>query len=712
MKKITLSISGITTPAVKNSGIATLYRGQDCSLKVDLQNTTGGDIDLQNGSTTFSFRFPKAMEDSIAGMKAQLQDWVFNPVPKKHLMMTYSGSNSKWPADKTLSFTINKINSKGDAGQDYVRVSPSGFNYEGDRQLVILTDPPVESNAKLSDVLNVPTLDQNGAIFISKPNDPLKNTLFLNIKNKMEDPIFKGDNRTDAPKILVSFSFGETADDLCQMAPKGSNQPNSPWNINPSVEVSEGNDWHATMVTMDSGDTQYPQWKLEPQSGNKGLIKGLSNVTFGFDNIVSMLPKGHTQMILHFIGFQQSDTKKYDPWVQVLDINKTDPPPRGVVYLTSDEPVVTIPNWNDNVKVKLKWAIFQSHKVELLNNTKTLPPLYFSYSDDSSLVHGGAEIDLKGFTQRGDISFTLYAKDGNGGNVGKPGQFEITLNYPDVDASFELEEPSGSTNNPKIKVNISPIALVDGVYLGLNGGSPLPLPVNQKGNQFIFENDYHTLSNGRNLISLKNTLELSVKQKYGNDPVVIQQIFYAPYINKNNNPYKVIVDGDKIWLAENFRFENSQIKMPLQIMWGDSLRSYINSQMEEGWRLPTQQEWDDMARLNSLPSYTSLAEWEKSDTPFLPDSGEQSLSKRLLIQAKGGYGYQGTQNIPFIPSPVQAVGANQFAGFWTATEDKKDSNRAIAYLFANNALDGQLVAFNRRSCPKNYCFFIRLVRAV
>ena len=133
-----------------------------------------------------------------------------------------------------------------------------------------------------------------------------------------------------------------------------------------SVQPEEGNTWNSTNPTYKDDKTAL-QWVFEPSPNNKDIIGtgAHDNITFAFTNVVSLLAKGHTNMIVQFTGFPQDDNSGYNDHTFILDISKEQAPPRGIVKFFSPDATLTLSDFGDKLTAHFQWEVFEVAKVEL-----------------------------------------------------------------------------------------------------------------------------------------------------------------------------------------------------------------------------------------------------------------------------------------------------------------------------------------------------------
>ena len=130
----------------------------------------------------------------LQSMQIALTNWTFS-ASGESLQLSYNGSATNWGEGTSINFQITNVLSQASLTTDSIQLNfsnLSGSNIPLQVQTPLsLSNPPVPGNASLKEVLQV-SLDNQGSIFISEPNDPLQNSLFLNIKNTGATNLYTG----------------------------------------------------------------------------------------------------------------------------------------------------------------------------------------------------------------------------------------------------------------------------------------------------------------------------------------------------------------------------------------------------------------------------------------------------------------------------------------------------------------------------------------
>ena len=413
------------------TGQSTLENGVAATLSVQLSNT-GSAIALQSGSA-LELYFPQTPYDvdaaALQGMAITLENWTFScDTTNMLLRLDYSGpAGGEWAGNLQFDIT-NVLVTDPSLGSGTAEDGTFQVNFRrlpGAPAMLTtglqLVAPPQPGNLSLADVLQV-SLDSRGSVYVSTAVDPLANRLFLNIKNIGDTPLFTGPGTPSGAMISVSFVYGNTSGAL---APAESTRPTTPplgsaWNIVAGVYVDQTQGW--SVRPSDPADSQ-PKFRMVPQPGNTNLIGtgSAANVTFDFTDIVSLTAIGHTQMTVTFSGFQQSDSRLYDPLVVVMDIAKlTAPPVRGLLSLFStDNPVIPVAAADTPVTIPLRWSMAEVNSIQLITSWPGMTPYQRVYAQPpatpAALGYDTTTVTIPSTTQSGPVTMTMQALDAQGG---------------------------------------------------------------------------------------------------------------------------------------------------------------------------------------------------------------------------------------------------------------------------------------------------------
>ncbi|MBA4045608.1 MAG: hypothetical protein C0471_14485 [Erythrobacter sp.] len=402
--------------------------GVNTTLSVTLVNG-GTAVPLAPGSSKLTIYLPDYVDPGqYQQMSISLTDWQFTAASGS-LTLTYQGSEGgQWIGN--LAFDILGVLSSALPTDGTFQVNIAGIP-NAPRQITTplpLIAQSQQGNPKLSDWLQV-SLDNQGTVFVSGAQDPLANTLYLNIKNIGPGPLYTGDAPPSGAQVSVSFIYGNTSGALAPADAADRNNPpvGSAWSIKEGIYIDQTEGWRIAGATQN--DPQ-PIWRISPVSGNTNLFGtgADANVTFSLSQIVSMTAIGHTQMVLNFSGFRQSDDKAFDPWVAVLDIVKRPPPPtRGLLdFFGPGSPIVQVSAPNTPVQIALRWTMVDVNSVQLFASYPT------AFSDGKPLVAPNTRqyaafpatpppldsdqtiITIPTVSQSEQVTFTLQARDGQG----------------------------------------------------------------------------------------------------------------------------------------------------------------------------------------------------------------------------------------------------------------------------------------------------------
>jgi hypothetical protein len=331
---------------------ATITSGQTTSLDLTFTNATGGAITFSSATgttSTIGIFFPSMFSGADVGqMHITHPDWSCSPgASPTSLVLTFTGTDgTPWATGATLAFTITNVRTdmvaapSPDPVQQPVLATlqhltgshvPLRVTAAPELELLAPVTPP--TNPRLSDVLTV-TLLQGGTVLVTPDGvPPVTNTLSLQLQNTADVPIYTGATPwSGTPTVTVTFVYGRNAEALAFDDDPDPKHPavGSAWNIEASVSVAELNVWNAG-----PGGDPTPSWLLQPSNKAPGIIgdNGTgptdtgSQITFAFDQIVSMTPKGGTRMTVAFSGFPKDEHTTYQPETFVLDIDKEVPGP-------------------------------------------------------------------------------------------------------------------------------------------------------------------------------------------------------------------------------------------------------------------------------------------------------------------------------------------------------------------------------------------------
>ncbi|MET3724607.1 FISUMP domain-containing protein [Sphingomonas trueperi] len=410
------------------TGQPAVQTGVNTTVSVSLDNG-GAALPLTPGASKLTIYLPDYIDaGQYQQMSIVLADWQF-AAASGMLTLTYQGGDGGQWLGK-LAFDIVGVFSSASPADGTFQVNIANIA-NAPRQITTplpLIAQSQQGNPKLSDWLQI-SLDNQGAIYVSGAQDPLANTLYLNIKNVGPGPLYTGEAPPTTAQVSVSFVYGSTSGAIAPAdAADRANPPiGSAWNILGGVYIDQTEGWRIVGAT--ANDPQ-PIWRISPASGNTNLFGtgAEANVTFSLSQIVSMTAIGHTQMVLNFSGFRRSDGKAFDPWVVVLDIIKQAPPPtRGLLnFFGPGSPVVQVPGPNIPVPIALRWTMADVNSVQLFSSYPTATsdgkPLVAPNSRQYAvfpatpmpLDSDQATITIPTVTQSEQVLFTLQARNGQG----------------------------------------------------------------------------------------------------------------------------------------------------------------------------------------------------------------------------------------------------------------------------------------------------------
>ena len=219
----------------------------------------------------------------------------------------------------------------------------------------------------------------------------------------------------------MTFVYGNTSGALAPdtFDPKKGPQLGWAWNITVGI-ASAQSPWSGTNPRPD-GEEPHPQWVLTPSQNNVPILgpagADQANVTFAFSNLVSITPAGHTQMFVLCSGLAKDAETAYDDHLFVLDIVKLDAPPtRGLLSFFGPEPVIAITDPNAQVKIPVRWTMFDVASVQLLSSSPAVAPLRKTYATPPKpLDYDNTTVTVPARHTSEAIFLTLQAFDAGGG---------------------------------------------------------------------------------------------------------------------------------------------------------------------------------------------------------------------------------------------------------------------------------------------------------
>ena len=418
---------GLTVANHDAQDAATVYVGKAATLALTLTNNSGAPIPLAStgAASTLTLFLPRFYTtDQVQAMTVAATDWTA-VLSGKSWVLTYAGASAAWADGATIRITVGKTVATAQPTSGFLQINPKNMGTNVPVQVsatITLNTPPEPGNADLTKVLAV-SLDNQGSVYVSTASsgqgplktDALPNTLFLNLKNLGDKPIYQGSpGGVGTPKINVSFVYGSTAGALANNNDPNVDPKGSAWLITAGAAVS--NLWQPINPTY-SDEQPDPVWVLKPTNTNFTIIGtgDQANVTFSFANIVSFTPPGHTQMVVQCTGFKQTDTRLYDDCTFVIDISKQLPPPtRGLLNFFAPQPLFTVYDPDTTSKVDLQWTMFDVPSVLLMTNIPQIAPRPITYPKFTPLAYDHLSITVPGVTQSTAVFFTMQAFDGLG----------------------------------------------------------------------------------------------------------------------------------------------------------------------------------------------------------------------------------------------------------------------------------------------------------
>lgn len=571
---IQLDVSSGITLTILNDATKknTVYVSQPATLDVVLTNNTGSDIGLPIGGTpaTLAIYLPEFYTSSdLQSMKVSLTNWKFS-ADSYALKLEYTGSSAgTWKQGDKISFKITNAKSSHSAEPGQVDINLqnlTGNNVPVQAQASLtLANAPKTGNGDMTKAVSLSPPSQE--VYVSTSSDPLENTLTLNIKNTRSDgkPLYSGSKMwSGSPQIKVSFLYGNLPGDLATSADKSNPQVGSAWNIKGKVQFGEGNKWNVT--NPDTGGQQNsPVWVLKPDATNKHIIGtgANGNITFAFTDVVSLLPTGHTNMMVQFIDFPQDDKTKYNDHTFILDISKKSEPSRGILKFFSPDSTLKLADFGDKLTAHFQWTVFRVAKVELScegeDSIKGLPHTV-KYPSDKPLKSDSFAVDLKDFYASDDLNFVLKAYDGDGSLIDSK-TFPIKIEFPPVQIkTFTVSKNGDAEQNPDIEIDIFPVALLDtstpiSLFIKGLGLHPFPNPTLDNGH-WKFSGKLRGVSGGKLLkLNTEYAFTIQIAQKFA-DPIKKVHDFSTYLVDsRDGKKYKVVELLGKIWMGENLAYD-------------------------------------------------------------------------------------------------------------------------------------------------------------
>jgi uncharacterized protein (TIGR02145 family) len=448
-------VFSLQNPAAANQAI--IYVGQSATLNVTLQNQTGGKVTIQAGGTIEIYMpmyFTDAELQAMSVGNFSQTGWSFSYNAAYNALVLSCANGTSWEENTAFSFEITSVKTDASPATDTVQLNFNGFSgsnlpYQLSAPLA-LNQPVIHGKADLTDTLMV-NLDNQGNLFVSVLNDPLTNTIYLNFKNTGKTALYSGSSMwSGAPKVSVSFVYGATSGSLAPDQKSEHTSVGSAWKISGSIYVDQTEGWGIKNPEV-SDQANSPVWELSPNKNNMGIIgaKDQANVTFAFNNIVSLTPVGHTQMYVQFTGFSKDETTIYNDELFVLDITKQSAPlSRGLINFFGPNSIIPIDKPTANIQIPLRWAMYYVDQIHLFSTTPGVPIIKKSYPDASPVDNDNATITIPiQIQQNTAIFFTLQAYDGQGGFLNAI-QFTVF-----IEANFFVDPRDNNKIYPTVFIN-------------------------------------------------------------------------------------------------------------------------------------------------------------------------------------------------------------------------------------------------------------------
>ena len=393
-----------------------IYRNTPTVLHANIFNQTGEDILIRKvDGSEIKIYFPDEISKlEIGNMKIDLDGWDFK-ISDSCLLLYYTNiDNYVWENNSELSFIIANIITEAQPVSDIMQVNIliNEINEVQATSIISIENLPLEVNVSLKEILQV-SFENQGRIFVSTNDDPLRNTLYLNIKNTSKENICTGSSdKMGYPQISVKFIYGYNSGSLTPIEAGIS----SAWNIKGEFINKQGDIWKVAQPQK-SDETETPEWILTPADTNKILIgtSGNSNITFKFSNIVSFAPPGHTQAIVSFRGFRKDNEIEYDDATFIVDIVKRDQiiTCGSLGFFSEDSEVYFY--CSENCVLNVNWLLFRTHSIKIsATSINRKQEIFFTNNNccvASPLEKGNAEITLNDPTPNELLIIALQSFD-------------------------------------------------------------------------------------------------------------------------------------------------------------------------------------------------------------------------------------------------------------------------------------------------------------
>lgn len=426
-----------------------IYVGDLSTLNVTLCNGTGGDIALSINANLEIFMpqyFTPPQLQQMTVIDISQNGWSFSNTGGS-LLLSWQSASGVWPSDNELNFSIATILGTANPNTDSVQINCNnlgGSNIPAQiSAALVLVAKPVPGNADLRTVLAVSST-YGGVVYVSNADNPLANTLYLNLGNISATPLYHGVNMwTGTPKIMVSFVYGSTSGALAPDNNQQSTQTGSAWGISGGIEVDQTGGWTVKNPSV-SGQANAPSWTLAPITGNKQIVGtgDQSNVTFSFSNVISMTPIGPTQIYVQFSGFMANDNTAYNDTVFVVPINKQNPPNPGAIGIYCLAETIPVSGGTQSIAIPLTWSMFGvgSVKLSFYIAGMTIPETKYTYSSAHlALAYDTQSPQITGITTSKILEVYCWAySDSNCQNLLNKIECSVPLSFLPIINSFSI----------------------------------------------------------------------------------------------------------------------------------------------------------------------------------------------------------------------------------------------------------------------------------
>ncbi|MEM6270489.1 MAG: hypothetical protein AAF998_13685 [Bacteroidota bacterium] len=409
----------LTNPALSGDP-TTIYQNVAASLHVVLTNETSAAISFTTNSEIIVYLPYFFSTSEVAAMtigEISPDDWDFAYDSGLTALKLTAKKRGSWASGAELSFDIDSVVASAAPTSDAVELQFQDFSGQNIPLSVSATlnlqEKPEPGSASLRDTLSV-EMEYGGIVYISNPQNPLSNTLYLNFKNTGTDPLYSGEDKWRGdPKVEVYFVYGTTSGALAPATKPNSGDVGSAWGISGKIFTDQTEGW--TIANPDvSGQANSPVWTLKPNGTNIPIIGtgDQANITFAFEDIVSLTPAGATQMYVSFSGFMKDEQTVYDDTTFVVPISKTDLQNPGAIGIYCLDAQIEIQDAAEQVPIPLTWSMLGVGSVKLSFYVPgvTIPEVKYSYGATHPVLNYDQQSpEISGITSTETLIVYLWA---------------------------------------------------------------------------------------------------------------------------------------------------------------------------------------------------------------------------------------------------------------------------------------------------------------